>query len=96
MVSKFRKPLTTLLSESNKPLSDKERAQLGKEWAERTLDSLLAYTKTEPIFIKKFCNKVESSGELAKQIQRHFRLAFMGTHEPKEQTTYVRLAKNNV
>ncbi len=36
MVTKFRKPLTTLLSKSNKPLSDKERAQLGKEWAERT------------------------------------------------------------
>ncbi len=36
MDTKFRKPLTTLLSKSNKPLSDKERAQLGKEWAERT------------------------------------------------------------
>jgi len=29
MVTRFRKPLTTLLSKANKPLSDKERMQLG-------------------------------------------------------------------
>ncbi len=86
MVTKFRKPLTTLLSKYNQPLSDKERAQLGKEWAERTLDSLLAYTKTKPTFIKKFCKKVESSGELARQIQRHLRNASKG--KPKGPRTW--------
>jgi len=78
MVTKFRKPLTTLLSKANKPLSDKERAQLGEEWAERTLDSLLAYTKTEPSFAKKFCKKVESDDELAKQMLKHLRDARKG------------------
>jgi len=78
MVTKFRKPLTTLLSKNNQPLSDKERAQLGKEWAERTLDSLLAYTKTEPSFGNKFCKKVESDDELAQQMLRHLRAARKG------------------
>jgi hypothetical protein len=91
MVTKFRKLLTTLLTKYNQPLSDMERAQLGKEWAERTLDSLLAYTKTEPIFIKKFCKKVKSSGKLAKQIQRHLRNASKGKPKgPKTTWTHSR------
>lgn len=85
MVTKFHKPQTTLLSQSNKPLSDEERAQLGKEWAERTLDSLLAYTKTEPSFGKKFCKKVESDDGLAKQMLKHLRDARKGkTKGPKK------------
>ena len=87
MVTKFRKPPTTLLSKANKPLSDKERAQLGEEWAERTLDSLLAYTKTEPSFGKKFCKKVESDDELAKQMLKHLRAARKGKPKgPKKWT----------
>jgi len=78
MVTKFRKPLTTLLSQHNQPLSDKERAQLGEEWAERTLDSLLAYIKTESSFGNKFCKKVEFDDELAQQMLRHLKAARKG------------------
>ena len=78
MVTKLRKPLTTLLSKNNEPMGDKERTQLGKEWAEHTLDSLLAYMKTEPSFTKKFCKKVESNNDLAKQMLKHLRDARKG------------------
>ncbi len=87
MVTKFRKPLTSLLSKYNQPLSDKERAQLGKEWADQTLDSLLAYTKTEPSFGEKFCKKVESDDEFAQQMLRHLRATRIGkTKGPKRWT----------
>jgi len=84
MVTKFRKPLTTLLNKANKPLSDKERVQSGKEWAERTLDSLLAYIKTEPSFTKKFCKKVESDDELARVMLSHLRSARKGKSKRPE------------
>jgi hypothetical protein len=78
MLTKFPKASNTLLSKNNEPLSDKERAQLDREWAEHTLDSLLAYTKTEPSFTKKFCKKVESDNELAMQMLRHLKASRKG------------------
>lgn len=90
MVPKFHKPRTTLLSKSNKPLSDRERVQLGKEWAERTLDSLLAYTKTDPSFAKKLCNKIESNDELAKVMLKHLRAGRKGKPKRPERWTHSR------
>ncbi len=88
MFTKLPKPSKTILSEAdNTPLSDKERIQLAKEWAERTLDSLLAYTKTEPSFGIKFCKKVESNDELAPQMLRYLRAARKGKSKgPKRWT----------
>ena len=86
MLTKFPKPSNTLLSKNNEPLSNKDRAQLDKEWAEHTLDSLLAYTKTDPSFGMRFCKKVESNDGLAKQIRRHLRDASKG--KPKGPRTW--------